>query len=1022
MRSTGIPRLLFSLAGLLAGLFGYGLAVAQNSATPLSQEYFVQQAADEALLIRVDAFEAEFESTIRGEESEVLLRSGIPDSRIAPVFQYVQPPAEARQLGIEVVSSKQTSRSEFELQITRLTVWDERSNAVSQAYQMLSYGMQAAAVDSAANWTVRINSLNNAAKVFGQYGMNEMRLWSRYLAAHLVHHQLHDYSMAYRMAREVIAQLDVVRLPVIELASWQLQGAALIGLKRMGTLPATTRNPEPVQSALRHTAQLAESMGALQTQAQALFTSGREYIADERYMEALEQFQRAVEIADAVGDKELSRHSREALVEAHKRRGDTPASSEVLQQIEQQLSGQGAGDELALNLLAQARLLISNYRYARALDVLNQAMGYQNNSAIRKQLEFELARVFHETGRLEESLTMLQRAGISAQLQKRANSILDNGQALALLAAVQRGRGAYEDMREARRAQGLYDGQQSRYLYQRGLDELAAGEPGSPTYFKQSLDAATRDGDPALAGLALLQYCLADIAQPCSRDAVETAYQRLVTGGVPRHSVEAMYLRARLMARQGQYAQAIETLRAAVDEIHFLRHSLPGVLGAWYYERHESLFGFYLDLLTGPGSQPEIETLLALGRMRLTDTYDPASPGPDPNVADVRTLRSKMAEWETVKANNGKLSAADAINESLAALRGPFRAQFAYLSEAAATSYLRSLASDEVLLTYHLGADQAHVWAGHKGRVVRREIEGAAAIYRQLLQAHGLISNMGEAVFIETMDELGKRLLAPVADLIDDRVYWIPAGPLLGLPLDAMRMRGHYLAEKHDVVNLLSFPPKTEPRGAFQTGAIDGVFVAGYPQDFSADYAVQFETTDEIRTVMDIFVGPGLNVVQGPALLPDEFQDQRFTQASLAHLAMPGVIDLHDPLRSSLVLSGTEDGPARTRYRLENILPNSLGASLVFLSSTRTTGTPRTAFSSRPGLVADLTRAGARAVIADMWDSAGNSDRVFLADFYRQLRVSGDIAGSLSDAKRHYIRNNRGTGLYAWAGYQLFIP
>ncbi len=982
----------------------------------------MQQAAEEALLIRIDAFEAEFESTIKGEDAEELLRSGIPDSRIVPVFQYVQPAAKARQLGIQVVSSTQTSRSRFELQLTRLAVWDERSNAISQAYQMLSYGMQDTPVDSAANWTVKINSLTNAAGLFRQYGMNEMRLWSLYLAAHLVHHRLHDYSMAYRMGREIIAELNVARLPEIELAAWQLQGAALIGLKQMDALPVTEQNPDPVQSALRYTAQLAESMGALQTQAEALYTSGLEYAADGRYPEALQQFQGAVRIADSVADTDLSKRSRESLVQVHDIQGDAPASGEVLQQIGSQLSGQGGGDELALNLLAQGRLLISNYRYAQARDVLTQALGYQNNSAVRMQLNFELARVFYQTGRLDESLAMLQQAGVSAHQKKRANSILDNSRALALLAAVQRGRGAFAEMRESRRSQGLYDDGQAHYLYQRGLDEVAAGTQRSAAYFKQSLDAANREGDPELADLALLQYCLAADSQPCSRSDVEGAYQRLATGGVPRRSVEAIYLSAQLLARQGEQARAISTMRMLVDEIHLLRHFLPGALGAWYQERHESLFGFYLGLLADSGTATEIDSLLALSKMRLIDTYDAAEPEPESSMVDVTPLRSQLAARETATSQLEARGLADAINQALAGLRESLGTQFAYLSADGIRHYLLGLANDEVLLTFHIDADGAQAWVGHKGRVVRREIGGAATLYRQLQQAHGLLASAGEGRFIEVMDELGKQLLGPVSDLIDDRVFWIPAGPLLGLPLDAFRVDGHYLAEKHEVINLLSFPANPAPGRTLRTGAIDGVFVAGYPQDFSAGYALRFETTDEIRAVMDIFVGPGLNIVQGPALLPDEFQDARFTQASLAHLAMPGLINLQDPLRSSLELSGTEEGPVRTLYRLENIRQGALSTGLVVLSATQASGTPPTAFSSRPGLIADLTRAGARVVIANLWGTTGQSDVIFLADFYRQLRSSGDIASSLQDAKRHYLRNNRGMGLFGWAGYQLFIP
>ena len=206
---------------LLAGTSVSGVACAQAGDSKITHEYFVQQAINEALLIRINAFEAEFESTISEESRGVILHSGIPGSRITPVFQYVNAPKSARQLNIEVNSSAQTDRSEFELELTRLTVWDERSSAVSQAYQLLSFGMQTSNTDSEATWTVKINSLVNAGRLFQEFGMKEMRLWASYLAAHLIQYRLHDYSIVYSMTREILAALNAARLQKIELATLQ---------------------------------------------------------------------------------------------------------------------------------------------------------------------------------------------------------------------------------------------------------------------------------------------------------------------------------------------------------------------------------------------------------------------------------------------------------------------------------------------------------------------------------------------------------------------------------------------------------------------------------------------------------------------------------------------------------------------------------------------------------------------------------------------------------------------------------
>ena len=113
----------------LTGLAIPGVSSAQAETPVISQEYFIQQNIDEDLLITVNAFEAEFESSVIGENGEVLLSSAVPGSRIVPVFQYINAPESARQLDIQVTSGLHTGRTEFGIELTRLKPWDSRSSS-----------------------------------------------------------------------------------------------------------------------------------------------------------------------------------------------------------------------------------------------------------------------------------------------------------------------------------------------------------------------------------------------------------------------------------------------------------------------------------------------------------------------------------------------------------------------------------------------------------------------------------------------------------------------------------------------------------------------------------------------------------------------------------------------------------------------------------------------------------------------------------------------------------------------------
>jgi CHAT domain-containing protein/tetratricopeptide (TPR) repeat protein len=1005
---------------------------AQRDAPFISQEYFVQQAPDEDLFIRVNGYEAGFFSRISAQGGQEIMLSGVPGTRLVPIFQLVSSPEKNRQLDIEVFSSLYTGRSEFGLELTRLKSWDERSRSVSRAYELLSFGMLSAEDSSEANWTVKIDSLVNAGRLFQKFGMIEMRLWSNYLAAHLIHYQLRDYSIAYSLTKEILAELKSTRFQVIELATLQLQSAALVGLKKAAALSTSSSNQYPIQAVLSRVNSLANAMGYRLEQALALSASGDEYVAGAFYPEALEQFRQAVAIADSINDPELATSIRERMVKIHAIDGDMQASSEVLQKIESQLQDEGAGDELALNLLAQGKLHIRNYRYDQAITILFESLEHENNSAIRMQVNFALAKAFYQTGRLDESMAHLKLAGIAtaAKQTKRVNSMIDIGEGLWILSNIHRVNAAYEQMRRVRKAQRLYQNNQAAQLYDEGLDEFAAAgkKPGrASSLFRNSFNVSSNSQNADIHDLTRLQVCAltAEKNALCDNPLSRGSYERLTSGGEPRHAAQAMYLWSQILFQRGQLAEAISLMDALVNEIHLLRFTLPGVLGAWYREKHEDIFEYYLELLSREtdrkGRVDAISSLLVLSKIRYIESYSGSQYSERKMSGDTDRLRMQLAQRESSGSGQGTADLNRQINRGLSELRIPFKQEFKHLSRAGLQKYLKTLSKDEVVLTYHLSPTTAQVWIARKGGVQRRNVSNPAYIFAALQDARQGLSNLGLASFENKMDALGKRLAAPVADLLAKTVYWIPAGPLIGFPLDALRLKGRYLVEDHSVINLMSFPENTNPRKDTRVGKRQGVFLAGFPRDYSGSYASRLETSPEIQAVTDIFVGPGLNIVQGTALLPDEFSSEKFRNAQMIHLSMPGMINLQHPSQSSFELSGYEGGSGRATLRPYDIQSQNLQAQLVFLSATRLKERPESAFINQPGFVSDFINAGAQSVIARLWVSGGSISESFIKDFYLELESSQNVAGALTHSKRQYLLNNRKDGLYDWAGYQLFI-
>jgi len=881
-------------------------------AAQIKQEYFVRQGANESLLIRLSAFEAEIEASVFTPERKLLLSSAVPQSRLVPIFQFIDPASKSRQLELEVSSGLNTANSKFEIEFTRLSAWDNRSAALEKAYRLLSFGLQQSNTDNSADWTVKINSLMNAGTTFGQYGMLELRLWSAYFAAHLVQYRLHDYNLVLGLTREILTDTRETRWHDIELAVLQLRSAALIGLRRSGELRASASDPDPVQTSLLKTVQRADALGYEFEKAHAIRQSAVEYEDQAAYPQALEQFQLALQAADAIGDEVLAKSVRESLARIHAGQGDDPATNKVLQEIETQLVADGGGDELALNLLQQGRIFMRNYRYPEAIKELTQALGFQNDSSIRGQLNLELARAHFEIGQGDAMMVYLQAAGI--------------------------------DKRQA------------------------------STYFDQSYRA--------------------DIANVSSK----------------KHDAESMYRKARSHIRDGRRGQALAVLEDLIDEVLFLRQSLPGVLGAWYSKRHQDLIESYLGLQLANGA----DSLLTLSKIR----FSSKSPLLKMKTDSVRTL---LAQAENTGPGEEFRQLDSAIKQELNTLRKQFNSQFTYLSKSGLDKHLNSLGEDEAVLTYHLTESAAYVWVAKRGGVQQRKLANPRKLYASLHEGVQSISMSTNSGFDAVMDKLGGQLLAPVSEMLPRTIYVVPAGLLLGFPFDALRVNGQYLVEGHTVANLMMFPSKPNPASSLISAWPQNTFLAGDPQDFVGSYASSIDSSAELGAAAEIFIGPGLHIIQGAALLADEFQSDHFRQADLVHLTMPGTIDPGDESHSRLQLSEPIRGLGRTALSPGDVRVLQVSASLVYLGATQVGGIPRSDVSCQLGFVSDFLLAGSSSVIAGLWAIQGESAEKLISGFYAHWKATGNVATALTETKRQYIQTQRRAGLHDWAAFQTFI-
>ncbi len=199
---------------------------------------------------------------------------------------------------------------------------------------------------------------------------------------------------------------------------------------------------------------------------------------------------------------------------------------------------------------------------------------------------------------------------------------------------------------------------------------------------------------------------------------------------------------------------------------------------------------------------------------------------------------------------------------------------------------------------------------------------------------------------------------------------------------------------------------------------MERVFLAGSPSDYNAGFLARLETDPELGLVMDRFLGPGLQVIQGSALAWDEFTTPAFREADLIHLAMPGGLDRSQPAASWLELSELQGGAGRERLTAPALNAWDLDAGLVTFSRTRWL-TVTGAGAGRPPMVSGALAGGARAVLATGWAAADPVADGVLASVYDGIVAGRDVDEALAVAQR--AAREAGSAARDWARLQLWI-
>lgn len=254
--------------------------------------------------------------------------------------------------------------------------------------------------------------------------------------------------------------------------------------------------------------------------------------------------------------------------------------------------------------------------------------------------------------------------------------------------------------------------------------------------------------------------------------------------------------------------------------------------------------------------------------------------------------------------------------------------------------------------------------------------------------------------------ELYKLLIAPIEGFLptqqDSRLTIVPNGPLFSLSFGGLQdARGRYLLQRY----ILNYVPSMSV--LWYTSAHAAQTATQTPHYlFVADPAgmaklglpplpgSRKEVADVVRT---------LPSTQVTVLAGEQAQEQAIkaevARSSVIHLATHGIVDDSRPFESFLALA---DG----KLTAGDIYGLRLNADLVFLSACRS-GMGKVTGDGVLGLTRAFMYAGARSIVATLWDVADEPTTQLVSNFYKNIGRGQDKAQALRAAQLSVLRQLR---------------
>jgi CHAT domain-containing protein/Tfp pilus assembly protein PilF len=694
---------------------------------------------------------------------------------------------------------------------------------------------------------------------------------------------------------------------------------------------------------------------------------GRCFYEQNDQPQALENMNRALDLASRQDARELIPEIRLRRATVMVRLGDNDSA---VSDIRAALSSARANLDryMETNALAQMGfLLIQSFRYDEAIDWLERALRISRQAGytmVTSLIVDNLGRCYYRVGNLDKAGEYFREA------EKRLEQALDGANqqiALANLGSLRYALGDYHGaLGYYQQALVLAEGLQDRFHEAKWLDSVAA------TYLEMG-DA--RGGEPYVERSISLKAG--------SMDANERALSYETAGNIA--------LRKGDLERAGSlYEEALRGEPTDPDVVW----ELHAGLGYWHAKAGRPARA-WAEFQKAAQIIDESWSRLLNDRSKLT------FPG--------RAQQFYRRVVDFLMSQNRSDDALSFVESSRARLLSES------VQEGAAPPRELARQRNSALISYWLSPGHSYAWITGATRSQPVTLPPQEQICA-LVQRHqtAILENRESP----TAEELYSALVAPVESLIprSRRVILVPDGCLHELNFETLRTPSNrYWIEDTTLeiaasLRLLGVESK-------KPVASDSILLVGDPVPTDPSLAALPYASQELGGIAAEY--PGALLVTRERATPEAYAASDPSRFSLIHFAAHAVPNRDSPLDSAIVLSPGRDA---AKLYMRDVRRVKLSASLVTVSACQSAGSKSYAGEGLVGFAWAFLGAGARNVIASLWDVSDRSTAAFMQRLYARIQAKQDPAEALRAVKLEFLHSQTADRKpYYWAPFQIYV-